>query len=124
MLKMRLLSFMVTVILVLPSCVSFGSFADAARNTCELGKQCHAIGQLEMSSDGHGFIGVMRFGDGRCVNVSLPDEQSRLIIGKPTHRRKVKGNFMAFVFDSEEMFMISGRRIGLGRCGVNYIFVE
>jgi len=75
-----------------------------------------------MSSDGHAFIGILTFNDGTCINVSLPNSESRELYRKPARVRTVTGRTYPFVFADEEI-RVGGRKVGLGRCGPYYIFV-
>lgn len=77
-----------------------------------------------MSSDGHGFIGVLHLSDGKCVNVSMPLGESKALLGKPMSVRTVSGAYLPFVYDSESVILVDGRRIGLGVCGSYYIYVK
>lgn len=96
-----------------------------SKKECEISKKCTASGMLEMSSDGHAFIGKLILGDGSCINVSLSDSVSKSLLGKSESYYVVHG----FVFPypaSEDIlrFEVNGRDIGFGLCGPFYIFVK
>lgn len=86
---------------------------------------CVIAGLLSMSSDGHGFIGELRFPDGRCVNVSLPISQSRKLMGQVPVAMSVRGVVLGFPFgENLSHFEVNGRRVGFGTCGNFFVFVD
>ncbi len=44
-----------------------------------------------MSSDGHGYIGVLKLDDGSCINVSLPEKVSQRLSGRAPERMTLTG---------------------------------
>lgn len=93
---------------------------------CQAASRCVAEGMLEMSTDGHAYIGILRMADGACINVSLPERESEKLFGKKPVQRMVAGGVFPFPFSDEEMFSwkVNGRKIGFGTCGAHYIFVD
>lgn len=108
-----------------PDCLSAEQFHQCT--------ECTASGMLEMSSDGHGFIGRLVLDNGDCVNVSLPPGRSRALLGKPAQRLKVSGPVLPYAQisleskDSEYLvlsYSVKGRKVGRGRCGPYFLFVN
>jgi hypothetical protein len=93
---------------------------------CALAKWCVAEGQLRMSTDGHGYIGILLLADGSCINVSLPERESKKQLGKPPVHQAIAGAVFPFPFADDEMlgWKVNGRKVGFGTCGPNYVFVD
>ena len=85
---------------------------------------CQVAGDLQMSSDGHGYIGVLKLSDGSCINVSLPEKESRLLMGKPSQRRLLTGKVLPYPFGEDLFFKVNGRRVGFGNCQRYYLFIK
>ena len=51
---------------------------------------------MEITSDGHGFIGKLVLENGECINVSLPSDRSRRLLGKPPQPIKVMGQVLRY----------------------------
>jgi hypothetical protein len=80
---------------------------------------------LEMSNDGHAYIGILKLSDGTCVNVSLPDRQSRRLMNLPAREMTVAGRVWPFVYEDALIEVrVNGRQIGYGNCGRSYVFVD
>jgi hypothetical protein len=77
-----------------------------------------------MGTDGHGYIGKLLQGDGRCLNVSLPDETSKKLIESEPRLMEVRGRWLPYVKDYGTVVTVNGRRIGEGHCGNHYLFVR
>jgi len=115
----------VTVCLVLSACVGLGVKHAETASECATASVCRISGLLEMGSDGHGFLGNMLLPDGMCINVSLPDEQSKRLLGKPPVRMEIQGPVLPFPYDEDAIsFKVNGRKVGFGNCGDFYIFVK
>ena len=104
------------------SCVHAEALHGIKMVQCAISGLCKASGMLEMSSDGHGFIGVLRFPDGTCINVSLPDKESEALLGKSQSFRTVIGVYKTFNYNGQEIMRINGRRVGIGNCNTRYLF--
>ena len=66
-----------------PVCASGEQFRQCAA--------CTVSGLIEMSSDGHGFIGKLVLDNGDCLNVSLSPQRSRRLLGIPAQHMTVSG---------------------------------
>jgi len=108
-----------------PACVSAEQFVQC--------KECTASGMLEMSSDGHGFIGRLTLGNGDCLNVSLSPRRSRALLGRPAQQVTVSGQVLPYPevsLDSQDSeylvlsYSVNGRKVGQGRCGKYFLFVN
>ena len=92
---------------------------------CEEATVCKVEGLLEMSSDGHGWIGIVRLDDGSCVNVSLPEARSRSLLGRPAQHVMLSGKVVYFPRGPDILsFTVSGRKVGYGICGAHFVFVR
>ena len=92
---------------------------------CDNEGNCIAYGMMTMSSDGHGFIGVLRLSDDECINVSIPDNISKTMLGKPPVFKRIYGTQLRFIIpESGEFVRVGGRSVGIGLCGDRYIFVK
>jgi hypothetical protein len=91
---------------------------------CARGRDCTASGMLTMSSDGHGFIGKLELENGTCLNVSLPVEVSRELLGQEPRQMTVVGRIYRYVHEYQTFVLVDGRRIGEGLCGDYYLFVQ
>lgn len=110
---------------VLAGCASSGVKHSTTAIGCEDAAICEVSGFLTMKSDGHGFIGEVVMADGSCIDVSLPEEQSRKLIGQPPRRVEVQGPVLPFPFGENIMgFKVNGRDVGFGSCQDFYIFVR
>lgn len=92
---------------------------------CMRAEICKVHGLLEMSNDGHAYIGKLRLEDGTCVNVSLPEKESRRLSGQPAQMRTITGKVFPYV--QENTFIehrVNGRQIGYGLCGSHFVFVR
>lgn len=107
-----------------PACVSAEQFIQC--------KECTASGMLDMSSDGHGFIGRLTLDNGDCLNVSLSTSRSRSLLGRPAQHVTVSGQVLPYPEislssqDSEYLalsYSVQGRKVGRGRCGEYFLFV-
>jgi|LauGreDrversion4_2_1035121.scaffolds.fasta_scaffold01482_22 hypothetical protein len=65
--------------------------------------------------------------DGKCINASFPEKKWNALRKNPKNSMTIQGN----VFTEPEaegpesvIIEINGRRIGLGRCGNKFVFVE
>jgi hypothetical protein len=86
---------------------------------------CQVTGSLEMSSDGHGYIGVLKLDDGSCINVSLPEKVSQRLRGRAPERMTLTGRVLPFPQGENILTLkVNGRRVGYGRCGAFYVFVK
>ena len=91
---------------------------------CEEVADCKVEGLLGMSSDGHGFIGIVRLDDGSCVNVSLPEARSKALLGQPARHVTLTGKVVFFPRAPDILsFRVNGRKVGYGICGAHFVFV-
>jgi|GEM_PF-1825873 len=82
-------------------------------------------GLLEMSNDGHAYIGILRLADGSCINVSLPEVRSQGLAGKPSEAAELAGRVLFFPYAEGAMgFNVNGRKVGYGKCARYFLFVQ
>lgn len=111
--------------LFLSVCVSSSTKYAQTASECETASVCRVSGLLEMNSDGHGFIGDFTLPDGSCINVSLPEEQSKKLLGNSPVKMEIQGSVLPFPFGENILFFkVNGRRVGFGNCSDFYIFVK
>ena len=92
---------------------------------CSYVERCRVEGPLDMSSDGHGFIGIVTLDDGSCINVSLPVSRSQPILGQPPQRVDLTGRVVFFPIEPGILsFRVNGRPVGYGRCAPYFVFVK
>lgn len=92
---------------------------------CYTSESCTVAGVVEISSDGHGYIGILKFADGSCINVSLPQIDNQRLAAKPPQSIEVSGSVLPFPYVKGVLeFKVNGRRVGYGRCGPYYLFVK
>jgi hypothetical protein len=111
--------------LSLVSCASVPELEVMTAEQCARAEICKVRGLLEMSNDGHAYIGKLHLDDGTCVNVSLPERESRRLSGQPAQMRTITGNVFPYV--QEDTFIeyrVNGRQIGYGLCGSYFVFVR
>lgn len=111
--------------LSLVSCASVPELEVMTAEQCARAEICKVRGLLEMSNDGHVYIGKLHLDDGTCVNVSLPERESRRLSGQPAQMRMITGSVFPYV--QEDTFMeyrVNGRQIGYGLCGSYFVFVR
>ncbi len=78
-----------------------------------------------MSNDGHGYIGRLELADGSCVNVSLPDRQSKILSLGPDKKMVLRGYVLPYVHDDAFIeYRVNGRSVGFGLCGEKFVFVK
>jgi hypothetical protein len=92
---------------------------------CQDAKTCAVSGLLEMSNDGHAYIGILRLADGSCINVSLPEARSQALVGKAPEAVEIAGRVLFFPFaEGAISFNVSGRKVGYGKCARYFLFVQ
>ena len=92
---------------------------------CRQAYICRSRGTLEMSNDGHAYIGKLVLPDGRCINVSLPKGISTKLALEPPRSIIVEGRVLPYGYeDSVVEYKVNGREIGYGNCGDFLIFVK
>ena len=69
--------------LSLVSCASAPELEVMTAEQCARAETRKVRGMLEMSNDGQAYIGRLHLDDGSCVNVSLPEKESRRLSGQP-----------------------------------------
>ena len=92
---------------------------------CQDAKTCAVSGLLEMSNDGHAYIGILRLADGSCINVSLPEVRSQALVGKAPEAAEIVGRVLFFPYAEGAIgFNVSGRKVGYGKCTRYFLFVQ
>jgi hypothetical protein len=112
--------------LVASACVTSSrpTYAVSAAD-CENTHTCSVRGLLEMSNDGHAYIGNLKFDDGSCINVSLPESRSRSLADKKPELAELAGRVLPFPYAEGVLgFSVSGRKVGYGKCARYFLFVR
>jgi len=95
---------------------------------CEKSDICSISGAMELTNDGHAYIGKVVMSDGRCVNVSVPLEAYRdYESGREKFQNQVslRGRVFPYAYgDGFTETLINGRKVGYGKCGNFYVFVK
>jgi hypothetical protein len=92
---------------------------------CMRAEICKVHGLLEIANDGHAYIDKLRLEDGSCVDVSLPERESRRLSGKPAQMRTITGIVLPYVWENTLIeHRVNGRKIGYGLCGNRFVFVR
>ena len=86
---------------------------------------CTINGLLEISNDGHSYVGILHIDAGGCVNVSVPEREARRMSDKPARRVTVTGRVLPYVHENTFVeYRVNGRQIGYGLCGDHFLFVK
>jgi hypothetical protein len=93
-------------------------------NSCTPGNDCTVSGIVTMSTDGHGYIGRLVLQDGTCLNVSLPDDESKNMIYRTPRHMKITGRMLPYVKENNVVIRVNDRLVGEGLCGNYYLFVR
>ena len=116
----------VLLIVGLAGCVAAAAPPLRARTAgdCENAKTCAASGLLEMSNDGHAYIGILHLNDGSCINVSLPNVRSEILAQQAPKAADLIGNVVFFPYAEGVLtFAVNGRKVGYGTCAPYFLFV-
>jgi hypothetical protein len=98
--------------------------AHAQTPACSPGRSCQISGIAANQSSGHGMISHLRTDDGRCFNVSLPDDVSAGLEQDGQVRMTVRGDVVAYPKGDGVMeFLVDDRSVGQGECGREFLFV-
>lgn len=107
------------------SCVAFSPTKTMSVEECGRAETCTIRGFLEMSNDGHAYIGKVFLESGGCVNASLPEAESRRRSGRPMEVVTITGDVFSYIYeDSYIEYFIDNRKIGYGACGDYFLFVK
>jgi hypothetical protein len=111
--------------LSLVSCASAPKLEVMTAEQCARAEICKVRGSLEMSNDGHAYIGKLHLEDGSCVNVSLSEGQARRLSGQPAQMRTIIGKVFPYIQEDTLIeYRVNGRQIGYGLCGSYFVFVR
>lgn len=111
--------------LSLVSCATVPELELMTAEQCARAEICGVRGLLEMSSDGHAYIGRLQLDDGSCVNVSFAERQSRRLSEQPAQVRTITGKVFPYVYENTFIeYRVNGRLIGYGQCGRYFVFVR
>lgn len=92
---------------------------------CEKLQGCSVSGLLEISNDGHAYIGILRLDDGSCINVSLPERQSKQLAAQAPQAAEVTGRVLFFPYEEGvQSFTVNGRKVGYGKCSRYFLFAK
>lgn len=87
--------------------------------------RCKIEGTMNITNDGHAYIGQLVLSGGKCVDVSLPQSQVRKLLGQPPRKQTVNGRVLPYVYHGDlDEIRVNGRLIGYGSCGDFYVFVK
>ena len=113
----------ILILLLLTSCVS-NTGTQTSSQICEHSKTCSISGMVIIKGD-RGFIGELQIENGKCVNISLPEDISRKLVDRPPEKITVTGKVMPYPpYDEVSDLKVNGRKVGFGWCNDYYIFVE
>lgn len=91
---------------------------------CLSQQTCTVTGPFRVSSDGHGYVGILELPDG-CLNVSIPEGKAKALFLRPPEVRTFRGRLFPYsVGDTVFEHRINGRKIGMGLCGESFLFVN
>ncbi len=111
--------------LLISSCSTDPSRLQKSGDQCRQADVCKVRGVLTMSNDGHAYIGKLQLSDGSCINVSLPESQSRSLFDRPAVVKTIKGRVFAYIHEDTFIdYRINNRPIGYGSCGSFFVFVK
>jgi hypothetical protein len=98
--------------------------ADAQTPTCSPGRSCELSGIAANQSSDHGMISSLQTDDGRCFNVSLPDEVSAGLEQDGQARMTVRGDVLGYPkAEGSSEILVDDRSVGRGECGKDFLFV-
>jgi hypothetical protein len=98
--------------------------ADAQTPTCSPGRSCEISGIAANQSSDHGMISRLQTDDGRCFNVSLPDDVSAGLEQDGQVRMSVRGDVLGYPkAEARSEILVDDRSVGLGECGKDFLFV-
>ena len=94
-------------------------------STCSKGSSCEISGVASNQETGHGMVSKIETDDGRCLNVSLPDDVSDGLEQDGQDRMTVRGDVLGYpdVAGAVE-YQVDDRSVGKGDCGEVFLFVE
>src|SRR5207344_2325361 len=98
--------------------------ADVQTPTCSPGRSCEISGIAANQSSDHGMISRLQTDDGRCFNVSLPDEVSDGLEQDGQVRMTVRGDVLRYPkADGSSEILVDDRSVARGECGNDFLFV-
>jgi len=108
-----------------PACVSYER-PSMTYEECSRARSCTIRGLASARVAEHAWVAEVELSDGKCVRVSLPEEQlARLRAGGPRIMTVSGRVFGDPPRDVEVAYVeVEGRRIGLGTCGDFFVFVD
>jgi hypothetical protein len=96
---------------------------DVQTPTCSPGRSCEISGIAANQSSGHGMISRLQTDDGRCFNVSLPDDVSAGLEQDGQARMTVRGDVLGYPkADGSSEILVDDRSVGQGACGNDFLF--
>ena len=94
-------------------------------STCSKGSSCEISGVASNQESGHGMVSKIETDDGRCLNVSLPDDVSDGLEQDGQVRMTVRGDVIGYPDVAGALeYQVDDRSVGKGDCGEDFLFVE
>ena len=98
---------------------------DVRASTCSKGSSCEVSGVASNQESGHGMVSRIKTDDGRCLNVSLPDDVSDGMEQDAQDRMTLRGDDLGYPDVAAVVeYQVDGRSVGKGECGEDFLFVE
>ncbi len=93
---------------------------------CQHASRCQISGVLHLRSVDLVQMGRLNLDDGRCINVSLPDNMIEELGRRMPKRQVIKGRVFIGGHRDESAWsmVIEGRKVAISQCGDFYIFVD
>jgi len=103
-------------------CASAG---DARTPVCGQGRSCEISGIASNQQSAQGMVSRLQTDDGRCMNVSLPDDVSAGLEQDGQVRMTVRGDVLGYPKGKGNVeYLVDDRSVGVGECGDQVLFVE
>jgi hypothetical protein len=101
------------------------SASDAPAPLCTQGRSCEISGIASNQQSVHGMVSRLQTDDGRCLNISLPDDISAGLEQDGQARMTVRGDVLGYPKVHGSMdYQVDDRSVGMGECGDAVLFVE
>lgn len=116
---------LVSLLALLLGAANTASAADVPAPACSLGSSCQISGVASNQESAQGMISQLKTDDGRCLNVSLPDEVSDGLEQDGQDRMTMRGDVLDYPKAAgTDAVEVDGRSVGKGACGDDFVFVE
>src|ERR1041385_155273 len=92
---------------------------------CAQGHSCEISGVASNQPSEQGMVSRLQTDDGRCFNVSLPDEVSAGLEQDGQARMTVRGDVLGYPKGKGSLeYLVDDRSVAMGECGNDVLFVE